>query len=550
MILVPVEAEKNTKNVAERKRGKGRLKVKFFNGFEQLRVLLLCIFSSVLLTLSFPQTNFYGLAFVALIPLLFALDGKSTKEAFKISYKTGWLFFVFVFYWIMLVPPEILTIFGLLALVSYLALYFGIFGVFYKGISQKSFTFKLVMLPCAWVLLEYIRGTFLSGFGWASLCHSQTRNLLLIQMADVTGMLGVSFFVVVINVFFKEVLQRYFLKAQVKRIKGDWIFPTTFVSLLCLAVFGYGYFCLKTYPSHFTQGMSVAIIQGNINQDDKLNQSQWEQNYQKYKELTELAAGQNPDLIIWPETALPGYINIDDSFLIKVKKFIKEIKIPVLLGTVENEGTDFFNSGLLIAADGEIFEKYRKVHLVPFGEYIPLRSIFPILSSIIPIGDFSASDEYTVFNQGKHHIDHFNSFAVHICFEDSIPSMAREFVNGGAEFLVNLTNDAWFKDTKAPFLHLQSSVFRAVENRRTLVRSANTGVSCFISPLGKVYRTVLGKTKEGRRERKSTFVEGFAIDSIILGKQRTFYSVFGDIFIFICVGFLFAGLVKMTLFDK
>lgn len=537
MIHALAEAGKNTKNAAEVNSGYSvMVNIQTIPG--KMRDLLLCLLSVVFLVFSFPQVNWFGLAFVALVPLFFAIDGKTLKQSFQLSYKVGWLFFLCVLYWITLVPPEVLTFFGLLALVGYLSLYFGLFGMFYYWSRKHPPLLKLFILPGVWTVLEFVRGHFLSGFGWASLCHSQSDNLLLIQISDVTGMLGVSFFIVFVNVFVKECLDVFLAS---RNSQGQQKCPgkslrIVFVTVV-VVVFAYGQYCLTHYPARFESGVKIAVIQGNISQSEKLNQSLWDRNYLRYKTLTLKAVEQRPDLIIWPETALPGYINWDDTFLIKVRDFVKEIKIPVLLGTVENEGDDFYNIALLITQDGEIVEKYRKMHLVPFGEFIPLRSTFPVISSIIPIGDFSASDVFTVFNAKKKWMKDIPSFAVQICFEDAVPQMVREYVNRSADFLVNITNDAWFKDTKAPFLHLQSSVFRAVENRKTLVRAANTGVSGFISPVGKVYQVV----QSSGRGSKRTFVEGFSIGSVYLNQQDSVYSRGGDFFVFLCLGISLLG---------
>jgi apolipoprotein N-acyltransferase len=552
---------------------------------DRWRTIGLCALSVVLLVLSFPRVQWTWLAFVALIPWLTALDGKNYKTSFRLSYLCGWGFFALMFYWIALVPPTVLTFFGFLALVSYLALYFGMFGLFYTRIRKRTLTFRILMLPSFWVILEYVRGHFLSGFGWGSLCHSQYNQLGVIQIADVTGMAGVSFVIVMVNVFLKACFRRVWdlLKrrhwapfgardqAPVKTARfyqrGMWRDKTRldFVCSLALVagvmalVAGYGRWCWARYPGQFQKGSRVAVVQGNIPQTDKLDQTQWDRNYQTYADLTQEVTAGRPDLIVWPETALPGYMGVQDSFAERLETLAEQIKIPVLAGTVERADDAYYNVALLMSSGGKIVEKYRKLHLVPFGEFIPLRRQIPFLSSVIPIGDFTSGTDFTVFNRSENTSDPLDRFAVQICFEDSVAPLVRAFVNRGAEFLINITNDAWFQDTKAPFLHLQSSVMRAVENRKTVVRAANTGVSCFIDPLGKIYNVIAGPRpnepagaagSQKDAPRHVTFVKGTMTDTVFKLEQSSFYARFGDVFIGLCGGLLVAGGVRLVIRKK
>jgi apolipoprotein N-acyltransferase len=203
----------------------------------------------------------------------------------------------------------------------------------------------------------------------------------------------------------------------------------------------------------------------------------------------------------------------------------------LLFGAVTLRGGNFYNSALLITPGEGSIRQYDKLHLVPFGEFIPLRNTFTFLETIVPIGDFSAGKDYTVFKVKD------AKFSVLICFEDMFPDISRGFVNAGAGFLVNMTNDAWFKDTSSPFQHLQGSVFRAVENRRFVVRAANTGVSAFIDSSGRVYAQLSDKNA------KLTFISGFqAAEVYSISNSLTAYTRFGDYFILFCVFILFFNL--------
>jgi apolipoprotein N-acyltransferase len=187
-------------------------------------------------------------------------------------------------------------------------------------------------------------------------------------------------------------------------------------------------------------------------------------------------------------------------------------------------------------------QQYDKIHLVPFGEYVPLRGLFPFLSDLVPIGDFTPGKEYTLFSidfkEGTGSLKQ-GLFGVLICFEDTLSYISRRFTQEGAQFLVNITNDAWFLDTPAPFMHLQASVFRAIENRRSLIRSANTGVSSFVDPSGRIYRYL--QDTHG----KKTFVEGYAREEVLLSQEKTFYTKFGDVFAYLCFGCILWGIFKV-----
>ncbi|MBI5145405.1 MAG: apolipoprotein N-acyltransferase, partial [Candidatus Omnitrophica bacterium] len=208
----------------------------------------------------------------------------------------------------------------------------------------------------------------------------------------------------------------------------------------------------------------------------------------------------------------------------------------------------YFNRALLVSAEGEVLNQYDKLHLVPFGEYIPLRKALPFLETVVPIGDFTAGREYTVFKQVTRSPGHqvTSQLSVLICFEDLFPELSREFVKKGADFLINITNDAWFKKTSSPYQHLCASVFRAVENRVPVVRAANTGVSGFIAPTGKIITLV--QDESGR----NIFVDGYKTQEILIPERDlSFYTrYYGDIFILLCLVFVIYFLILKLLVTR
>ena len=492
--------------------------------------ILFCLLSALLLTLSFSSFNLEFLAWVGFIPFFFALQGKSKGKAFLFSYITGIIFWSCTIYWLIHV-----TLLGLILLVLYLALYFGLFGFIFSTSELRTSTSELLFIPATWVLLEYLRGHLLTGFPWALLGYSQYQNPPVIQIADITGAWGVSFLVIMINIaVYSLFVNRYSLFVKIKNI---------FITILILLVaVSYGFYKLRRTPnSELRTPIKISVIQPNIAQELKWDPGARNYILDKYFQLSKKAAQDAPDLIIWPEAAVPGILGEDASVFKKAFSLTKEIEIPLLIGGVVFEKGNYFNSALLID-ENKLMKRYDKLHLVPFGEYIPLKKILPFLETVVPIGDITAGKEYTVFTH-ELRTSNFERpvyFSVLICFEDLFPELSREFVRRGAHFLINITNDAWYKETPASYQHLQASVFRAVENRVFLVRSANTGISGFIKPTGAVLSLV--KDQTGRK----IFVEGFNTQNIYLYPKRlTFYTRNGDVFILPLLIFIIYSIFRL-----
>ncbi|MFA6216721.1 MAG: apolipoprotein N-acyltransferase [Candidatus Omnitrophota bacterium] len=491
------------------------------------REWVLCLIPAFLLAASFPLFNFEFLAWVSFVPLFFNLKNKSKPKVFFLSFLTGVLFWLGTVYWLIHV-----TFAGMLLLVLYLGLYFGIFGLAAVSVlNHPRVGLRVIVIPAVWVLLEYARAHLLSGFPWALLSHSQYLNLPVIQIADITGAWGVSFLVMMVNVaiYMVVVESRILGRGGVLRKYG--------IVLLCLAItFGYGYYKLSLTPAPQRQTpYTVSVIQGNIPQELKWDIRSRRAIINKYKELTAQAVSRKPDLIIWPEASLPVVLEEEPDYFAQVYGFIKEIKTPLLLGAVTLENGSYYNSALLMSADGEIQQKYNKLHLVPFGEYIPFRQTFPFLATIVPIGDISPGRKYSVFSSPQHPA---NRFSVLICFEDLFPELSRVFVQKGAGFLVVMTNDAWFGKTSAAYQHCAASVFRAVENRRPVVRSANTGISGFVDPKGRITALVADNNAE------NIFIDGYLTREVDAGsKHISFYTRAGDVFIVVCVFCVLCGII-------
>lgn len=424
-----------------------------------------------------------------------------------------------------------MTFLGLTLLVSYFALYFGLFGLAYYFSRHQNTLFKLFFLPSAWVALEFIRAHLFSGFSWASLGLSQYKILPVIQIADITGVYGISFLIVMVNGCVKELISSP---------KKKSIFPTIFITIFCLGLtLGYGQFRLKSTIIS-TGEMNISVTQPSIKMMDRWQEGLWDNIVQEHLTLSQKAILQKTDLVIWPESSFPGNFPEEPRLFSKISNFVKERKTPFLIGAVTHKKDQiYFNSALLLSSDGNVIRQYNKYHLVPYGEYIPLRRWLPFLKHIVPIDDFTAGDDFTVFD-----IDSDKKFSVLICFEDSMAYLSREFVKRGAQALVNITNDDWFKESSAPFMHVQSSVFRAVENRKNVIRAANTGVSCFINPWGKIVQKVQNK------QAQSLYVKDIATDEVGFNSVQTFYTKYGDVFAFVCFLCILIAIIIKEFFRK
>lgn len=491
--------------------------------------IFLATLSSTLLIISFPDYNLWLFAWAALVPLFFAVEGQKPLRAFAAAYFTGVLFFFGTVYWLIHV-----TLPGMVAAILYLAVYFGIFGLIISPAVSCPSHLSLFVIPSVWTALEYFRSHVFSGFGWNLLAHSQSHNLPMIQIADTVGSYGVSFLIVLVNTAI------FFTIKDMRKRKYSTLYPVIALAFVFLAA-GYGVLRLNNI---FTgQRLKVAVVQGNIAQDEKWDSAFRQSIIDKYEALTAAAAKNSPDLIVWPESSVPGFLETEEDLFQRVTGAARSAHAALLVGEPRqgSGGEDvYYNSATLFDKDGKLLDSYDKIHLVPFGEFIPAKNIFSFVEKFTKatIGDFSPGKEYTVFKfivQRNLKTDDYNwklvkkvKFAALICFEDIFPEISRQFVKNGANFLVNITNDAWFGNSCAPNQHVQSSVFRAVENRVNVVRAANTGVSCFIDQKGRITGSV---SSEG----KSTFVDGFKVDDIVLTNTRTFYTIYGDLFAYLCI---------------
>ncbi|MFA5100714.1 MAG: apolipoprotein N-acyltransferase, partial [Candidatus Omnitrophota bacterium] len=457
------------------------------------------------------------LAWLAFVPFFLALENSSKTQALVSAYISGVVFWLGTVYWLVHV-----TLAGMLVIVLYLALYWGVFGfvISWQGVFRRRTS--VFFIPAMWVLLEYCRGYALTGFPWSLLAYSQSQTLAVIQFADITGAWGVSFVVMMANAAIYIVLK------NIRHGHSGMKAPVVVACCLLLCVYLYGVF--RLHPPDRVSGapgghIKISVVQGNIPQELKWDRYAQDYIIQRYSALSQGAAGDAPDLIVWPEAAVPVILGQGSAYLGSLQEFVNARRVNLLAGAVTSRNTMFYNSAVLLQP-GAGAEIYDKIHLVPFGEYIPLRQVFGFLETIVPIGEAQKGTDYHVFRPDPLNNAPGYAFSALICYEDVFPELSRRMVNKGAQFLVTVTNDAWYQRTAAPYQHFQSSVFRAVENRVWMVRSANTGVSGFIRPDGSVEGLVQDSAGN------TIFVGGYLTRDIeIRTRPHTVYTRLGDWFV-------------------
>jgi apolipoprotein N-acyltransferase len=526
-----------------------------------MKRILLVLSSSLLLVLSFPNFDLGFLAWVGLLPLFLSITYRRVIYSFLLSLICGVLFFSGTFYWIFAVPKY--SLLNHAPLIVYFGLYFGVFGLIYFFLYTRiGIAPTLFAAPFIWVSLEYIRSnlSFLS-LPWALLAHSQYQYPVIIQIASITGAYGISFLIVMVNAALAAVVYQYcerlkipprlpFSKGGVtpyqkeirisppleKGDRGGFVYRlpllATTASLLLLTLL-FGYFTItNTIPG---SKIKLSLVQGNIEQSKKWDPRYAREIMKTYTELTQEASKEQPAMIIWPETATPGSITRIPMLYTQVKNVAKNAGTYLLLGSAqhqkfaqrESNTPKYFNSVYLINPDSSVVknQRYDKIRLFPFGEYLPFKEIIPWSSiGVSSMDHYMPGKEFKVFE----HPDF--RFAVTICWESVFPDLFRQFVKRGGQCMINLTNEARFGKTAASHQVVSITVFRAVENRVFVVRCANTGVSCIIDPYGRVVDRV--KNEKGQ----DIFVRGVMSGWIIPLDSRTIYTRYGDWFVWVAIG--------------
>lgn len=482
--------------------------------------------TGALLSASFAPFQSSEVAWIALAPLLVAcrfVVGR--REVFRLGFLAGTVFWITSIWWISRVTHA-----GWLGLAFYCSLYIAAFSLA-ASLWLRRFGHErlganigfMFFAACAWAGLEFMRSTFATGFAWNPLGVSQYKNVAILQGAAWGGVYAVSALIVWVNAGVALTIMRYIKRGGLWGRRPHVELMLAFL-VLALAFFGGARRARAQKPGSAT--LRVALIQTGIPQDDKWDTNTVATIYQRLDELTSTALRTGPlDLIVWPETALPDDVRYSEPSYKLVYQLCAN-GTPILVGTMDTQWPDderaiYFNSSFLFDSEGIVQGTYNKRHLVPFGEYIPLRRALPFLSAMTPIEEsFSAGDTSTVFR-----LDNGAAFSVLICFEDTIAGLARDAVRGGARLLINQTNDAWFDPSSASRQHMAQCVLRVIETGVPAVRVANTGVSCYINQRGLVESELADETG-------NTIFPGFKTVQVHLPPEDlppTFYVKHGEL---------------------
>ncbi|HIC95450.1 TPA: apolipoprotein N-acyltransferase [Candidatus Bipolaricaulota bacterium] len=484
----------------------------------------LSLFAGVTAALSFLGSGPDLLVWFALIPLFFALDGSRTfGQALSCGLLGGLAFFGTLLHWLWTleewIGPAIFFLYPLLIL--YLSLYWGVFGLYYRFFKRRLGPLGLsFVIPALWTLLELARASGKMGFTWGGLGYALYRRTELIQLAAITGVLGLSFVIVWIN----SLLYLAF--------KGrDWR-PLAGAIAVFLLLFSYGSVAATEGPEGRGRALKLAIVQPNIPQSVKSDPAELEGLARKYLDLLAQIDRTRAELVVLPESILPIYLLQQSEWLEPFSGFAEENGVYLLFGTLDHRRERFYNTAALLSPQGELLATYDKVQLVPFSpEYIPLRAQWEWLGFARLIREIAPAD----LTPGKGFFPleaPWGRIATPICFESTFAPISRSFVRKGADLLVTITNDAWFKQSLALPQHFSFGVFRAVETGRWFVQAANTGISGIISPRGRIV------VRSGIEEEEILYGE------VELLEGWTFYTRFGDWLPYLGLVYLVAILIS------
>ncbi len=511
------------------------------------RAWLLAILSAVLQILIFPLPSFYLLSWFALAPLMVALlrartvgeleiDGApklqpaSPAQAFLLSYVCGTLWYLGTCYWIYdtmhqyggISPPLALLILFLFSL--YLGLYHGLFGLLIgllaaRGRENPFQTWRaLAAAPFVWVAVELAR-TRVTGFPWNLLGIAQVDNAALSRISQWTGVYGISFEIAVVNV----AVAAAFLVPRKKR--G----PLLVAALASAAVLQAGR--LMEPPTSMGDHAAL-LVQENIAVGENWTRPLFESVLGELSSLSEkpsteagaVGAGQNKNsLIVWPESPAPFFAG-DPLFRQAISEMARHTDAWVVTGAIGTnpamhggQASQMFNSAALVSPGGQWTSRYDKVHLVPFGEYLPFPSLFSFAGGLTKeVGEFTPGESRIPLDAGA------SRLGIFICYESIFPDDVRQFANQGAEIFVNISNDGWYGDSGAYAQHLNQTRMRAIENNRWILSATNTGVTASIDPWGRIAAQI-------PRKVRATLVAPYALTSV-----TTFYTRHGDVFAFLC----------------
>ncbi len=432
---------------------------------------------------------------------------------------TGFVYFVGTVYW----TSSVLAVFGgmpmplalvaMMLLAAYLAIYPAITAMVMARLISQGGPAALFFAPAAWIATEYLRGLLFGGFPWVPLGNSQVTMLAVAQVASVFGVYGLSALVALVNAAIA------FALLSTARSRAIAIAAT---AVLLVGVGSWGSWRVAE-GSLTREGtpLRVGLIQGNVAQEDKMNPTPQSSRriFTSYVAMTRDAVRRGAEYVLWPESSTPFTFGHDAVGEAALRALAREVGVPILFGSdqiVAEPELRQYNAAFLLNPDGETVAVYRKIHLVPFGEFIPLQEwltfVAPLVKRYLP---FNPGDKVVILPVNGH------PTSTAICYEVVFPSLMRDAVLQGSQLLTTVTNDGWYGTSSAPYQHFEMASMRAIEEGRYMARSANTGISGVIDPYGRVVQA------------SAIFEQvGLVVEARLL-TSRTIYSQIGDVIAYV-----------------
>lgn len=499
----------------------GSLRAAADGGPSTRRQVALLVAGGLCLVPAFPPVDFVPAIFVGLVPIFYVLwrtPSMTFRGGFWRGLVAGIAFFLPLLHWLVFLSSQemdnpVVMSGPLVLLVLLESFYWGLFGGSAAVVRRGARLPGAVALPVLWVAFEQLRSLGVLGFPWGAVGYACVPIPRAIQFASASGLFGVSYWVALVN----AIVLTGITSASRRRLALGAL-------ALALAVpLAHGTMILSRAGGDDRPEMRVAVVQPNIPGKKKWDERFRSESFDVLEELSRRAADSDPDLIVWPETAAPSYLLREPSDLARVTETAREAGAAILTGfpdlapdREDPSAYRYYNSVLLVSAEGEPGVKYDKIHLVPFGEVIPFETVFPFLKRVnFGEADFAPGRDRVVFEVDE------GRFSALVCFESIFPRLARQFATAGSELFVNITNDVWYGRSGMPFQHASMAVMRCIENRRSLARSANSGVSLFADPYGRVI------------EETPIFESAVIVADLPLVAGTTFYSRRGDVFVWI-----------------
>ncbi|MFN7138871.1 MAG: apolipoprotein N-acyltransferase [Limisphaerales bacterium] len=530
---------------------------------------VLAVFAGLIYAAAFPNLGIAGLAWIAPGLILFAARGKTGKEAFKIGYVSGFVIWLAMLYWLLHIPYRWMGIplgpaLGWILLSSFLALYTATWVLLCNTLYHSRFISEGATwlkrsswaLQCAvlWIALEMIQSRFLSGFPWTLLGVSQHKLTPLIQIASIAGVYGVAFLVVWFSVSLLNAAYILISRPSSYRSLMGEVFLPLFATVI-IAVWGFSRLTWptpdyiqasivregsETTPASERKTIRIALVQPSIPQEVIWDPEAVPARFAQLMRVSEAALQEKPDLLVWPEAAMPGFT---PEHFYAITNMVARNRVWMILGADDAEAKinggphdfQYFNASFLFNPEGHYVANYRKLRLVMFGEYVPLTRYLPFLKWFTPVeGGFTPGEAPVQFRLS----DLGAQTTVLICFEDVFPHYTGRYVEPETDFLLNLTNDGWFGHSAAQWQHAMTALFRAVENGVPLVRCTNNGLTCWIDEYGRL-REYLGQ------ETGDIYSAGYLICEVPVRQRhaRTFYNRHGDWFGWGCVAIGFISML-------